>query len=643
MTSFFNVAYPANEDYIRFNGGKNNKIQKNLVLDNQVPDALNVEIIDDAIQTRRGSSKLNSASVGSFICDGLYTRHERNSTVETMCAWFNGSMFTLDAGNTFTTLPSAQSIYTAGTRVFAVEYQNHMFFGAGEANTPMKYNGTDFTRHGIYAPTASASVSTATTAGALSGLYNWAVTYVNSAAVESDISPIVGPLTLTSGIASLTSIPIAPQSYGVAARNIYRTEASGAAYYYVGQIGDNTTTTFLDEVADAALGDEAPSDQNVPPNYGPCLYHQSRLFVIGRYSSDQVDRVYYSDVGNPYVFGTLNFINIGDQTLDVPKALALWDNYLIVSGGRGTTWMVYMPSADDSTWVMLRVRSQYGSKSPLGVFEALNFLIFPMIERDKFVGFGALSAAGLEPTASVSEVGAIGSDFISNVVEPDMFDVDESELHNIVSIVYKNRAYIAYTTESGGLGYNDRMYVFDFSQKGLEKAQKYTWLPWSGMNASAFTVYDGKLYYGCSNDCGHIFQMLTDNYNDSGSAIDSYFWTKEFFGRKEHGKWHKDFRFANILYELTGAFDMHMTIRTDSDQGSGLNYSLDCSPGGSVWGTMIWGQDDWDAGRDVKDLKYPLGRFTGKRIQFKFSNQNVADQNFKIIGLNLTYNLKGKR
>jgi hypothetical protein len=640
MANFFNIAYPPNEDYIRFNGGKNSKIQKNIILDNQSPDCLNVIIDDDAVATRPGTLVFNTSSVGSFACDGFYTRHERNSTAETMCAWFGGSLHAITGTSTFTTIASAQSIYTGGTKVFAVEYQNNIFFGAGSANIPSKWNGTDFTRHGIYAPTTTMSVASAAGSN-LSGLYRWAVAYVNSAMVEGNLSPFTVTFSAAATGVQLSSVPVAPQSYGVASRNIYRTTASGTVLYYAGSIANNTSTTYVDNTSDAGLGDEAVTDNNEPPNYHACIYHQDRIFMIGRYPGDNNDQVYYTDVGNPYVVLSSNFISIGDATSDTPQALGLWDNYLIVTGARGSTWMVYMPTSDDTNWSILRLRSGYGSKSPLGMFEALNFLIFPAVERDKFVGFGALSASGIEATAATTDVGAVGSDLVSNVIEDEMFAANETYLSNIASIVFKNKAYITMTT--GNSTFNNRVFVFDFSTNGLQKSQKYTWIPWTGINAAQFTVYGGNLYYACSNAVGHVYRALNASYSDSGTAINSYFWTKEFAGQPQHSTWYKDWRFANLLYELAGNFNMGLTIRTDSDRGEGIRYDLDCSPGSSVWGSMVFGTDNWEPGRDLKDLKYPLGQFRGKRVQFKFSNNNTANQNFKVVGLNLTYNLKGRR
>ena len=88
---------------------------------------------------------------------------------------------------------------------------------------------------------------------------------------------------------------------------------------------------------------------------------------------------------------------------------------------------------------------------------------------------------------------------------------------------------------------------------------------------------------------------------------------------------------------------MNMNIRLDSDSGDGNISQVDLNPGGALWGTATWGGALWGGGADEMDKKIFLGQLTGKRIQFKFSNQSKVNQKFKLIGLTLTYNLKGQR
>jgi hypothetical protein len=58
---------------------------------------------------------------------------------------------------------------------------------------------------------------------------------------------------------------------------------------------------------------------------------------------------------------------------------------------------------------------------------------------------------------------------------------------------------------------------------------------------------------------------------------------------------------------------------------------------------MRWGLDTWGGGSSEAEERMYLSPRKGKRIQFKFSNQNIAGQSFKVLGLNFVYNNKGWR
>ncbi len=119
--------------------------------------------------------------------------------------------------------------------------------------------------------------------------------------------------------------------------------------------------------------------------------------------------------------------------------------------------------------------------------------------------------------------------------------------------------------------------------------------------------------------------------------------TKEFPGVPGDEQWFKDFREFNLLYEKAGGYFMDVFYKADSDSGDGNRLQIDLDPGGSLWGVMIWGIDLWGGGNDAGEEKISLGQLRGKRIQFRFSNQNVANQKFKIYGLQFSYNKKGRR
>lgn len=633
MGNMFNIQYPP-RFYTGLDGGKNNRVAKQWLLDNESPDCQNVVFGFGSVETRQGTNKLNTTTVGTFACDGLYTRHDNNGA-ETMCAWYGGSMYALTGTSTFTAVASATSAFTAGTRIFATEYENNIFFGNG-AGIPYRYNGADFVRHGIYAPT-SASIAGSNASGIClpTATYQYVVTYVNSGLVESDISPATTFAVSGGTGAGLTSLPVAPQSFGVSYRYIYRSEDSGVNYFRVGTISNNTATTFADTTTSAAVGAAAPDDQGVPVNYSAILTHQSRLFMI-----DPVTNwIWYTEIDNPYVVKATNFRRIGDKTQEIPQALGLWDNFLVVFC-KTTTWLVHMPTADDADWVDFKIRSPYGSKSPFCVFSAENKLYFAAMQNGKFVGFAGLTASGVDPDAAATEIGAIGSDLITERIKDDIDDYSSAYLQNMTAFVHDKKVYVSYTYTK--LTTNTKILVIDYSDENLNKKQKITFAPWTGLQATQFCLYNNSLYFGSANAVGFVYKMNNGLYTDDGALIDSYTWSKEFAGAPGHEAWHKDWRFSNILYELSGDWNMGISTRVDSDSSMGVIEQVDLNPWTSLWGSLIWGNGNWEAGRTERDYKKTLGQFRGKRIQFRFSN-TTAGSKFRVVGLSLTYNLKGRR
>ena len=636
MKSWAKKQYPP-KDRVYLDGGLNSKYARAIIQDNESPDCRNVIFTDGTVETRGGTAKLNTTAVGSFIADGLYTRHN-NDASQTMVAWFGGTLYDYQSPS-FVTIGSAQSVYTAAERVYAAEYENYIFFGNGNS-TPYKYggDGNTFTRHGITAATTTMSVATASTGTALTGDYQYKMTYVNSNLVESDVSPLTSTFTAASENGAITSIPVAPQSFGVGSRRLYRTVASGTAFFRLATISDNTTTTYEDAVTDANLGVAAPTDQGVPPNYSAILYHQARLFVI-----DPTDNlIKYSEIGNPYVFKSTSFLRCGDNSVDVPVGLAIYDNSLVVLCKK-SPWIVYMPSTDESTWAIQNIRAPYGTKSPFASFLYNNKLMYAAVQNDKFVGFAAIEGQTVAPSASLLTSTALGSDLTSDRIEPDMFLVQEAYLKNISSMVWQNKAYIT-VPYGNAQTTNNRIYVFDFTLGRLGRKQKQTWVPWTGLSANQFSVLDGTLYYATSlNTGGHVYSMNTATYDDDGTAIDSYFWTKEFSGNPGEERYTKDFRSLDLFYGLHGDYFMDYYYRINSDSGSGSKQQVSLNPGGSLWGTAVLGRDTWGGGDADREDKQYLATSRGKRIQFKFTNQNTIAQRFQVIGLSFEYNLKGER
>ena len=628
----FKRVYP-DEGWLLLDGGLNTKFSRTIINDNESPDCANVVFTNGAVETRQGVVKLNATAIGSFVGDGLYTRRD-DAGAETMVAFAGGTMWQLGV-STFSTVPSAQSVFTAGARVAATQYENYMFMGNGGV-IPYKWNGAEFTRHGVYPPTVTCTVASQAT-GSLTGAYQYKMTCVNSNLVESDVGPVAATFTAASATIRVT-IPTFAASFGVNQRRLYRTEAGGSAFKRVITVENNTDATYDDNIADGSLGVTAPTDNGLPPLYSTCCYHQNRLFT-----NDPANPNYlkWSNLNDPYTFASTNFYKVGDGASDTVKTVSVYGDSILI-GCEKSKILVYMPDTDSANWKYIRVKSQFGTKSPFCFIDYNNKQLFAAVQNDKFAGFAAISGDSIAPSATLLTVSTAGSLLQSDRIETDMFNVQETYLGNVSGIVFKNKAWISVTYGSGATQ-NNRIYQMDFSASNLAKDQSESWVPFTGLSAAQFTIYDGGLYFISSTANGFVYQCESGTYADAGAAIDSYFWTKEFGGYKQDIPFHKDFRFANVLVDKPGSYYMDIGYRVDSDSSDGTTQQVSLDPGGSTWGVMVWGTDTWGGGSSQEDKTIDLGTTSGKRIQFMFSNQNTANQKFKVHGLTFTYNVKGQR
>lgn len=626
-----------------FDGGLNDKYAVSIIENNESPDCLNVIYNAGAVETRQGTRKVNTTSVGSFACDGIYS-YRNNTNAESMCVFFGGLMYTL-SGTTFYTVPSAQSVFTQGARVASEQDENYIFFCNGNTSS-YKYNGA-FTRHGVPAPTQTLTAASNGSGNlTASGNYLYTYSYVNTNVVEGNVAPITKTFTMSSsgGQNTLSNFGTAPVSFGVNDIYLYRTAANSLTPFFRVATFTNGTSSVVDNVADSSLALAAPTNNGLPPNYTAVIYAQSRLFFN---DVNNPNLLWYSEAGNPYTVKSSNFFLVGDHTSDLLKGLAFYDNSIICFCEK-SIWFLYLADADPADWVgPVRSNSSYGSKSPFGVVTYNNKLLFPAIQNQVFVGFGALSGNVLDTSKSFLTVSTAGSDLKSDRIEPDMYLVQSAQLGNISSIVFKKKAWISLTYNTGST--NNRVYQMDFSMSNIKKDQELSWCPFDGIHASQFAIVGANLFFGTSDATGFVYQCESGAYDDDGAAINSYSWTKEFVGEESDPEGAdtslvKDFRYANILVENAGNFNMNFTYRVDSDKGAGNTQQINLNPNSTNWGDgMVWGTSMWGGGTNQQEPRIYLQNARGRRIQFKFDNQNIAGQKFKVHGLNFLYNLKGYR
>ena len=622
-----------------FDGGLNSKYEPQIIADEEAQSCANV-VFDDlgGVATRQGYTLLNTAAVNSNACDGLFTANWNNGT-QSMLAWFGSDMFVL-SGTTFQTTPSAQGVFTTGAVKYAEMYQNLVFIGHGA--TPYKYDEGVFTRHGVEVPSLVADGGTRGAGGNLIGDYHYKLTYVNTQVVEGDVSTGTATLTATGAGESvlITGIATPAQSFGVDTKYLYRTVAGSGlsgTYYFIASLAASITTYTDDIDTSAGTAGAAPTDNGKPPNYKYIKHFQERLFVN---DEDNPQYLWYSELGNPFTFASTNFIKIADGDGEDITGLGIQGNSLVVFK-TNSVWLVYMPDTTPGNWIRIRSNAKYGGASHKSIVEYEQQLMYLGQTHRAVTGFYALVGTSTEPDATSLRAAQMFGDAKSDRIEPDVIQFQDSNKERTVGIAWKNKLWFTVTFGAGN-SVNNRVYQFDFVRR--DKTRKIgSWVPFTGMAFDAFTVYNGELYAGSSGDDGFVYQLQDGTYTDNGSAIDSFYDTKEFDGGGQLRHFEKDFRQANFTVETLGAWKMQIHRRIDSEKTAGDATDVDLTPGDSLWGTAIWNTDIWGGGQTRKDVRLDLGQASGKRVSFRFSNQNAAGQAFKVVRGNVYYNRRGLR
>ena len=174
-------------------------------------------------------------------------------------------------------------------------------------NTPATATGITLTNAvaQVMVDPANSRLMTATqsTAGNLTqlGVYKYKISHLSADGFPGEASEsLTVTLTGSNDDVTLSAIPTCPSGQDCTGRRIWRTKAGGGTYFKVADIGDNTTTTYLDTTADTSLSEEL-IEGNV--RFPPCRYlieHQSRMIGAWNEAEDDLKTVYISNFQEPH-------------------------------------------------------------------------------------------------------------------------------------------------------------------------------------------------------------------------------------------------------------------------------------------------------------------------------------------------------
>jgi hypothetical protein len=412
-------------------GGINRRDSKFLIRDDQSQELLNF-IFDEVGRLTKipGYVSWNADVTAGRMLGG--ERFYKTGGIKHFFEAHNGNLYEgADGPKTFTTRATTLS----STATYRMKNFRDRLYIVNGVDANRKWNGSIVTLMGLVAP-AGAATAAVGAAGAVTGTgYTWKVTFV-SATMESNAGPASNSINLTAQRADLTSVPTSADGQ-VTARRIYRVLSGGTQYKFVGEIADNVTTTFTDNIADSGLGADVPVDKNVPPICTFIESFKSRLWLAG--DANNPRRLYYSEVFEPEAWPALYFIDIPMVQGDEITAIKVLGDFLVIYGHTG----IYMVFGDNVfEFVVRRSSAAVGCDSDRTIQDAENVHIY-------LTHFGVYAFDGATTRRLSEEVG------------PLLANINQSQVHRAAAGYHEKRKLYRLSVPTGAATENNQELILD--------------------------------------------------------------------------------------------------------------------------------------------------------------------------------------
>lgn len=437
-----------------------------------------------SVDKRRPVTYYNSSSQGSGGVYGLYRFYSKTGVIKSIEIWGTNAYVGDDSAGTFA---SIRANLTTGKRMAFKTYKDLIICSNGYDN-PFVYDGSSDNVTWELGACKALTIAGGANLDA-SANYYYAVTIDNDAYVCGAVSN-----TVTTGIAggnrkvTLSNIPTGP--IGTANRKIYRTDGGGVALKLLATIADNTTTTYVDDIADGTLGAALPAVTDDMPLGSILQLHRERIFISGDPNSP--NRIYFSDPYLPWFIQqttNLAYLDIdaddGDEIMGIPIQLGI-----LICVKKNTIRKVYITSptsgADPDTWYAEDPISFTGSPAQWSIVQSQHGVIFLGWDHWKIFD------------------GSTVSDIID---EFDCDDILPTHYNQVVAYWLQDDILLAgYTSTEGATQYNDRLMRYSFKRQTLS----YDTLHVNCISAHTGDDETGDVLFGDSH-VGYVYKTeITD-------------------------------------------------------------------------------------------------------------------------------------
>lgn len=500
-------------------GGVNTRVHPTSLAEGDYQMIRNIDVFSKlgAWATRPGTSLLNASTALGAIRGGIRFYYGANNSQLLLMAGTN--IYRYDGGTTYTSIKAGVTDHCFWN--FAA--YNDILFIMNGVDKIQAWSGSAIRDAGYAIPGGAGAPAVAPgAAGVLTGAYQYAMTWVynnnpGSESSSSGNSSVVNPAAQQVNVSGITI-----GGTGCTARNLYRTKVGGSLFYFLATINDNTTTTYTDNTADAALGtNQAPTDNAAPPagaQFG--VMWRGRLCLANTPGNRQ--RVYMSSTSNtelipggggltlhgagPEIFPVLNFIDVGDDNSPITGLAVIQDRLVVfkqggiytIDGNDAATMQVFVAQAETGCIAPKTIVNMGGVLFFLGRADGVPTVYMFDGDRTEPLSFA------IEPTFK-SRMQNVGLQTQTGIdLQPNACRYRGCYM---LSYVYQNGSPALWETAILDTRPPQPRWIF------WDGFAPLCWIPWNGHGDS------GQMYYGDANN-GYVVQIDSGvQDNQTGAAV----------------------------------------------------------------------------------------------------------------------------
>ena len=275
-------------------------------------------------------------------------------------------------------------------------------------------------------------------------------------------------------------------------------------------------------------------------------------------------RVHYSNIGDAETWDALDWIDVDPDDGDIITALKVFGGNLMIFKTRA----VYtLSGTDENTFTLFPLDRDIGTSAPLTV----------QSEGDRLIFF--------DPLTGVWQFDGAGFDKLDDKINLHLLDgINFSQSHKSAAFIWQGKYYLS--VPWGSDTSPSRTFVLDL-RNGAWTQYDYGMAAWANR--------DNTVYATAPRGVGGIYTALT-GVDDDGDAISAYMETSWLSPENEAVK--QRIRRIDWAFSALGDHDVTVMVKRDFAIDPTWTQTINTDPGGSLFGTAVFGTDKFGLGVD---------------------------------------------